>query len=176
METHAYLAPRRIETARLVLRPFAASDHEAYSRITADEDTMRYIGMGKPNTPDLAWRTLSGFLGHWEMLGYGVWAVTLRDGGELIGHAGFIDIFGWPDFELAYLLGRDHWGQGYAREATEAAHRIAFEVLGKKRVISLIRPDNEPSKRLATRLGAVDEGVIEFLGGDAHVFAHRPRA
>lgn len=175
METKTYKAPRRVETDRLVLRPFTAQDHADYARITADEETMLYIGMGKPNTPDLAWRTISSFLGHWEMLGYGVWAVTLRDG-TLIGHAGFIDIPGWPAFELAYLLDRAHWGKGYAFEATSAAHRIAFEDLNKERVISLIRPQNAASIRLATRLGAAHEGRIEFLGGEAELYAHRPGA
>lgn len=172
METQTCKAPRRVETSRLVLRPFSAADHPAYARITADGETMRFIGEGKPNTEGSAWRTIMVFLGHWEMLGYGMWAVTLKDG-TLIGQAGFIDVHGWPGFELAYLLGREHWGKGYAFEAAQAAHRIAFEELKKERVISLIRPANAASIKLATRLGAVHEGRIEFLGGDAEVYVHQ---
>ena len=99
-----YLAPRHVETARLQLRPFTLQDHAAYSRITADPEVMRYVGMGQPNTPELAWRSMSGMLGHWELLGYGIWAVTLRDG-PLIGHAGYIDVPGWPGFEKPSCLG-----------------------------------------------------------------------
>jgi ribosomal-protein-alanine N-acetyltransferase len=166
-----YLAPRRVETDRLELRPFTLADHPAYARICADPDVMRYVGAGQPNTPEITWRSMAGMLGHWEMLGYGIWALALR-GGPVIGHCGYIDVAGWPGFELAYLLGRDHWGQGYAREAAAAALRIAYEDLGRQRVISLIRPANAPSIRLAESLGAAREGSVELIGGEALLFVH----
>ena len=68
---------------------------------------MRHVGTGNPNTPELAWRSMAVMLGHWELLGYGIWAVARRDTGALVGHCGYIDVPGWPGFELAYLLGRD---------------------------------------------------------------------
>lgn len=165
-------APRVLDTPRLVLRPFTLADHAEYARITADPDVMRYVGTGNPNTPELAWRSMAVMLGHWELLGYGIWAVTRRDDGALAGHCGYIDVPGWPGFELAYLLGRDHWGQGYAQEAARAALRVAHDTLHRDRVISLIRPANAPSIRLAERLGATHEGRTELMGGEAEVFVH----
>ena len=165
-------APRRLETARLVLRPWTLADHPAYARICADPRVMRYVGAGTPNPPEVTWRSMAGMLGHWDLLGYGIWALALRDGG-LVGHVGYIDVPGWPGFELAWLLGREHWGRGYAREAAGAALRVAFDGLGRERVISLIRPANAPSIRLAQALGAVREGTTSLLGGPAEVFVHR---
>jgi RimJ/RimL family protein N-acetyltransferase len=169
----AFLAPQRVQTPRLELRLFTLADHEAYARICADADVMRYIGTGVPHTPESAWRAMAGFLGHWQLLGYGLWAVTLRRSGQLIGHAGFIDVPGWPGFELGWLLGRESWGQGYAREAAHAALRIAHGDLKKDRVISLIRPANAPSIKLALALGAQREGSTELLGSPADVYVHR---
>jgi RimJ/RimL family protein N-acetyltransferase len=170
----SYRVPRVLETARLVLRPFTIADHADYARITADPEVMRYVGMGQPNTPETAWRSLSGMLGHWELLGYGLWAVQLK-GGPLVGHAGYIDVPGWPGFELAYLLDREQWGRGYAQEAASVALHIAHDTLRRERVISLIRPGNAPSIRLAERLGATKEGTADLLGSTAELFVHRVR-
>lgn len=165
-------APCYIETARLVLRPWTLADHPGYARICADPEVMRYVGAGTPNSPEVTWRSMAAMLGHWELLGYGIWALALRGGG-LVGHVGYIDVPGRPGFELAWLLGREHWGRGYAREAAGAALRVAFDELGRDQVISLIRPANTPSIRLAQALGAVREGATELLGGPAEVFVHR---
>jgi RimJ/RimL family protein N-acetyltransferase len=167
-----FLVPETLETERLVLRRFTADDHTAYAAMYADPEVMRFIGAGGPLPADAAWRAIASVLGHWELRGYGLWAVTLRDGGELVGHAGFLDPMGWPGFELGYLFARAHWGRGLALEATQAALKVAREVLKRERVISLIRPLNAPSIRLAERLGARAESDIDFLGGPARVFVH----
>ena len=167
-------APLRVETQRLVLRQFTLADHEPYARICADPEVMRYVGMGNPNTPEITWRSMAAMLGHWQMLGYGLYALALREG-PVIGHVGFIDVLGWPGFELAYVLGRDYWGQGYAREAGAAALKVAREDLKKERIISLIRPANAPSIKLAKALGAVHEGSVDLMGSAAELFVY-PRA
>jgi RimJ/RimL family protein N-acetyltransferase len=174
MENRAmpFLAPERLLTPRLELRQFRLDDHEAYSRMCADPQVMRYIGTGEPHGPDLSWRAIAGFLGHWDLLGYGQWAVARRDDGVLLGRCGFFDPYGWPGFELGYLFAREHWGRGYAREAARAALDVATGVLKKERVISLIRPQNEPSVKLAQALGARLEGTIDFMGAPAQVYRY----
>ncbi len=166
-------APLELHTERLHLRPFRAADHARYAAINADEEVMRHIGTGGPIAADACWRAMAVMLGHWQLRGYGMWAVTLRDGGELIGHAGFIDPPGWPGFELGWLLAREHWGQGYAREAARAALEVAYATLHRDRVISLVRPANERSARLARALGAERASTVQFLGGEADLYEHR---
>ena len=172
-EMNRFLAPERFTTDRLELRQFTSADHAGYARIMADPEVTRYIGTGQPYTPDIAWRSMAGMLGHWQLLGYGIWAVALREGGRLVGHCGYIDSHGWPGFELAWLLGREHWGRGYAREAAGAALAIAQRELRKERIISLIRPQNAPSIRLAQALGAKREGSIELMGSEAELYVHQ---
>jgi RimJ/RimL family protein N-acetyltransferase len=163
-------------TPRLVLRQFTAADHDAYAALCADEDVMRFIGAGGTLSHDDAWRSLAGMLGHWALRGHGQWALEERATGVLVGRAGFIDPPGWPGFELGYLLGRAHWGRGYAAEACRAALGQAWNTLGRDHAISLIRPDNARSIRLAERLGATRTDRIDFMGGPTLVYRHEAPA
>ncbi len=139
----------------------------------ANAEVMRYIGTGQVQKAEEAWRSMAAMLGHWALLGYGMWALEQRDSGMLLGRVGFIDPPGWPGFELGWLLGREHWGHGYAREAAAAALRHAFEVLQRERVISLIRPGNLRSVAVAEALGATLQGRVQMMGSEALVYEVR---
>jgi [ribosomal protein S5]-alanine N-acetyltransferase len=99
-----------------------------------------------------------------------MWALEHRESGALIGRVGYLDPPGWPGFELGWLLAREHWGHGYAREAAAAALRHAFEVLQRERVISLIRPANTRSIAVAEALGQRLHSHIEMLGSEAAIY------
>ena len=159
-----------LETARLRLRGFQHADLDAYASFCADPEVMRYIGTGVTLGRADAWRQMAYFVGHWGLLGYGMWAVERRDTGELIGRVGFLQPPGWPDFEIAWLLGRPFWGRGYALEASREALRYAFGPLRRERVISLIRPENRPSIKLAEALGERLSGELQLLGGTALMY------
>ena len=163
----------RLETERLLLRELRGGDWDAYAVMTADAEVMRYIGEGRTLDRETTWRAIAGMLGHWQLLGYGMWALEEKATGRFVGRAGFIDPPGWPGFELGWLLGREHWGQGFATEAAARCLRYAFEDLGRERVISLIRPDNVRSARVAERLGATLAGEVELLGSKALVYEAR---
>ena len=162
--------PVTLETPRLLLRQFRAADLDAYAAMSADAEVMRYIGTGVTLTRMEAWRSMAAMLGHWQMLGYGMWALEDKASGALVGRAGFIDPPGWPGFELGWLLAREHWGRGYAIEAAQAALRYGQETLKRDRIISLIRPGNERSVRVAEKLGERLSGETELLGSKALVY------
>lgn len=162
-----------LDTPRLRLRQFTAADVPAYAAMCADAEVMRWIANGQPQTPEDAWRSLAVFLGHWQLRGYGMWALEQRSTYALLGRVGFIDPPGWPGFELGWLLAREHWGHGYAREAAAAALQHAFTVLQRERVISLIRPQNRRSIALAEALGYRLAERIELMGGEALVYEAR---
>jgi RimJ/RimL family protein N-acetyltransferase len=159
-------------TGRLRLRAFTQKDLDAYAAICADTEVMRHIGAGGPVGRDVAWRQMALFLGEWALHGYGTWAVQRQSDARLIGRVGFLHPEGWPGCELAWTLARDAWGQGYAQEATRAAMAFGRDALGLQELISLIRPDNERSVRLAQRLGATLQGPIEFMGSSALLYRH----
>jgi len=97
-------------------------------------------------------------VGHWELRGFGMWAVQELTTADLVGRVGFYYPEGWPDHEIAWALARPFWGRGYATEAASAALGKAFGPLGWPRVVSLIDPANTRSVRLALRLGERFEG------------------
>ena len=142
-----------LETPRLRLRPFREADLDAYARITADPETMRYVGPGQPFTREEAWCSLGYILGHWRMRGYGLWAAEERSSGELVGRIGLYYPEGWPGLEVGWLLDRARWGEGFAIEGAAAALAHAFDVVGAERVISVILAENAASIRLAEKLG-----------------------
>ena len=83
---------------------------------------------------------------------------------------------GWPGFEIAYTLARPAWGHGYAREAAAAALAYARDVLGREAIISIIRPANANSIRVARSLGATRAGAVEFFGSPADIYRYPGRA
>ena len=159
-----------VDTERLHLRMFREGDLDAYARMCADPDVMRYIGEGKPLTRGEAWRSMAGILGHWQLRGYGLWAVEERATGALVGRIGHICPEGWPGFELGWMLDRAAWGKGYATEGARRALEYAFNELGRPHVISLIRPGNVASIRVAERLGETLEGRLRLYGDEALVY------
>jgi RimJ/RimL family protein N-acetyltransferase len=164
------LAAERVDTERLRMRRFVHADWDAFAAICADTEVMRYIGEGTVQSRVEAWRSMAAFEGHWQLLGYGMWALEHRASGALIGRVGYLDRPGWPGFELGWLLAREHWGHGYAREAAAAALQHAFTVLKRERVISLIRPGNQRSVAVALAIGEAPAGSVELLGGEALVY------
>ncbi len=164
-----------VDTARLRLRPFEQHDLDAYAAMCADEEVMRYIGTGQVIGPEVAWRHMALFLGSWALLGYGMWALEERATGRLLGRVGYLHPPEWPACELGWLLARDAWGRGYAFEAATAAREHGRHHLGLDDLISLIRPDNRRSIRLAERLGCTLDGRIDFMGAEIERFRH-PRA
>jgi RimJ/RimL family protein N-acetyltransferase len=164
-----------LDTPRLRLRPFRHEDLDAYARICADPEVMRYLGTGVTLSRNDTWRAMAGILGHWQLLGYGMFAMEVRDTGELVGRTGFLDPPGWPGFELGWVLGQPWWGRGYAIEAARTCLDYAFGTLGRDRVISLIRPDNARSIRVAEKLGETLAGEVELLGSKALIYEIRKR-
>ncbi len=159
-----------LETERLRLRMFCKADLDAYAEMCADPEVMRYLGAGQPMSRADTWRQLAMLLGHWQLRGYGMWAVEDRARGHLIGRIGFFNPEGWPGFELGWMLGRPYWGHGFATEGAREALAYAFRELQQTHVISLIRPQNTASIRVAERLGQRLERRVDVRGGEALVY------
>jgi len=160
-----------LETPRLTLRQFVESDLDALAAMYADAETMRFLGAGGTANRQETWRAIGSMLGHWLMRGYGMWAVEERSTGSMVGRVGFIDPEGWPGFELGWMIDRSRWGRGYAPEAAAVALRFAREVLRKERVISLIRPANAASIRVAEKIGLRRDGSLQLFEQEALVYA-----
>ena len=92
-----------------------------------------------------------------------MWAAIEKQQNRFVGQVGLVaqEIGGETELEVGYLLLRSCWGNGYATEAARACCDYGFRELGAERLISLIDPRNEPSQRVAERLGMRFEREIE---------------
>jgi RimJ/RimL family protein N-acetyltransferase len=160
----------QLETQRLILRAFDEKDFDAYAEMCADHEVMRYIGNGQTLSRFEAWRNMAMMLGHWQLRGYGMWAVEERHSGVMMGRIGCWQPEGWPGFEIGWTLRRAYWGYGYATEAARAAMAHAFGELKQSHVISLIRPENSASRRVAEKLGEKLVGTTEIFGMEAVIY------
>jgi RimJ/RimL family protein N-acetyltransferase len=160
-----------LETERLVLRPLGEADVEPLHAIMQDPDVMQYIGDRQIPTLQETWRAVAGWIGHWALRGYGLWAVEERGSGDVIGRIGLINPIEWPGPEVGYMLGKPWWGRGYATEAARAAMDWGFETMGFERLISLIAPANAASIAVAAKLGETPRGEVELFGNRVLVYA-----
>lgn len=142
-----------LETERLYLREMEQGDFAALCRILQDEQTMyAYEGAF---TDEEAQEWLDRQIARCRMWGFGLWAVVLKETGEMIGQCG-LTLQPWDGrevLEIGYLFARDYWHQGYATEAARACKKYAFETLGADEVCSIIRDTNTASQRVALRNG-----------------------
>ncbi len=142
---------RPIQTDRLLLRLPEACDVPPMYEIHQDPEVMRFVG--KPGSITVAWRNVAMMIGHWQMLGYGMWIVVNRADGQVIGRAGLWNEDGGPGLELGWLIRRSAWGQGFATEAARAALDWTWQHVETDHVISVIHAENAPSIRIAEKLG-----------------------
>jgi RimJ/RimL family protein N-acetyltransferase len=156
-------------TERLVMRGFREEDLDALAEISADSEVTRWVGDPEGLSREETWRRMAYFIGHWELRGFGQWALFERDSGQLVGRAGLLQPEGWPGLEVGWLMARPHWGRGYAPEAGRATLDWARDALGAEHVISLIEPHNERSARVAEKLGMKLEGHTEILNEEIEV-------
>lgn len=142
-----------LETERLVLREMNLSDEDDIAGIICDAETMRFFPSPYDRKDVLRW--IERNLERYRTEGSGLWAVVLKSTGEVVGDCGLIwqDVDGDRELECGYHFKRSHWGNGYATEAALACIRYGFDNRDIKRIISLIRPENEPSARVAVRNG-----------------------
>ncbi|MDO6726817.1 GNAT family N-acetyltransferase [Cognatishimia sp. 1_MG-2023] len=140
-----------ITTDRLILRKPAARDLDS---VVAFFQSERAEYVGGPYTMGKAWRQFAAEVGHWDLLGYGMWAVTTKDNDNIIGLIGPWTPGDWPETEIGWFMLNGSEGKGYAFEAAQAALHHAFEVLDWETAVSYIDKDNIRSIALAERLGA----------------------
>lgn len=147
--------PYVLETPRLRLRHLVPGDLDFLAAMLGHADVMRYYPAILDRAGAAAW--LDRQLQRYARDGFGPWLAEERASGEAIGQVGLMrqELEGDPEpaVEVGYLLARPAWGRGYATEAARASRDWAFSALGVARVISLIRPENRRSQRVAERNG-----------------------
>ena len=144
----------RVETSRLLLRPMEESDVDPLLGVFGDPLVMAAFETSPFDRSQME-RWVRRNLAHQTAHGYGLYTVVLRAGGLVIGDCGLEHtlVEGIPEVELGYDIRSDHWNQGFATEAAAAVRDHAMDVLGLRRLVSLIRTGNGASCRVAEKIG-----------------------
>jgi RimJ/RimL family protein N-acetyltransferase len=153
-----------LETPRLLLRHYVPSDVDALSEVLCDRENMRYYPNPFVRADVEAW--IEKNLRRYQEHSIGRWALVLKADGNFAGDCGLVhqQVDGVTEVEVGYALARNYRGQGLATEAARACLDYAFSNLGLQRVMSLIRPENLPSRRVAERNGMSVEKETIFFG------------
>lgn len=159
-----------LQTPRLILRSFSEGDLEAMSALMANPDFMRF-SLGVYSREQTA-----GFLAKVCKRDHeglpSQFAVILRADNRLLGYCGFFPqiVDEVDELEIGYRLDPAYWGQGIATEAARAVRDYGFNELKLPRLISLIHPDNKPSRRVAEKNGMTPEKETVWRGFPTIVF------
>jgi [ribosomal protein S5]-alanine N-acetyltransferase len=162
----------QLETERLILRSFREEDVDAMAQLFANPDFMRFsLGVFTKRKQTVAFieKVIA-----WDRAGIpSQFAVVPRGEEAIIGYCGFFyhPEQGIEDIEIGYRLDPGHWNRGLATEAAQAVRDHGFRDLKLSRVISLIHPENRPSRRVAEKNGMKVEKEISFRGFPTLVFA-----
>jgi len=143
----------KMETTRLLLRELNLEDFDALHEILSDPQTMRHYPapFGEEQTRRWIMRNMERY----QQLGFGLWAVVLKETGELIGDCGITmqNIHGNICPELGYHISKDHWRKGYASEAARACMDFIFENMSFNKVYSYMKYTNAASYGVALKNG-----------------------
>jgi ribosomal-protein-alanine N-acetyltransferase len=156
-----------IQTGRLTLRRFVPNDLPALAAMYADPDVRRFFP-DKTLSSEQTRRELEWFLhGHPRQPQLGLWATIERSTGEFLGRCGLLPwtLDGVDEVELAFLIDKRRWGEGFATEAAAGIVRYARDELGLNRLICLIMPGNLASVRVAQKTGmCFERNYMDELG------------
>jgi [ribosomal protein S5]-alanine N-acetyltransferase len=161
----------KLETSRLILRSFRKEDEDMMAQLFANPDFMRFssgVFTERKQTVAFIEKVMS-----WDRAGIpSQFAVVPRCGVAITGYCGFFHHAEVPGaIEIGYRLHPDYWNRGLITEAARAVRDHAFANLKLPRVISLVHPDNIPSRRVAEKIGMTVEEQITFRGFPTNVFS-----
>ncbi len=162
-----------LHSKRLRLRPLSAGDFAPMCAIHADPEVMRYLGDGGTRDGAVTWANMTLWLGAYGLGGCGYLAVTDGESGALLGRAGVLDTYDWPEPEIGYTLAQAAWGQGFAAEAAGLVRDWAWRARPGKTLVSYVKVGNAASGNVARKLGAVMTGVIGFEGKPTERWEYR---
>ena len=163
---HAKPAPEVAETERLRVRRLDVGDAAFIFRLLNDPSWIRYIGDKEVRSPDDARRYLEqGPLAMYERVGFGLYAVELKDGREPIGMCGLIKRPSLDDVDLGFAFLPDFRRRGYAFEAASAVLAHGRTALGLRRIAAILTRDNDRSASLLAKLGFHFEHTVKLPPG-----------
>ena len=156
-----------IETERLILRPLTEADAGFIFELVNDPSFIQNIGDRNVRTLEDAKRYITnGPVASYARNGFGLYLVELKDTGQPIGMCGLIRRNMLNDVDIGYAYLPRYWSKGYAIEAALAMKQYAREVIGLKRMVAVVDPQNTGSIRLLEKLGMTFDRMVKLAEDD----------
>jgi len=150
-----------LRSERLLLRPLALSDSQAFFDIFSDADTLLYWSREPISSHEEAAALIQKELDFAKSGTCISWGVALPDSNLLIGKANIFQLSEQHRrAEVGYILDRQHWGRGYMTEAMRCVLAYAFDKLKLHRLEADTDPENAPSLALLEKIGFQREGLF----------------
>lgn len=152
-----------IETERLTLRKFSVDDAAFILELLNDDSFIRNIGdKGVRTEADAAGYLQNGPISSYQRFGFGLYAVELKESGELIGMCGLLKRDALPEPDIGFAFLPKFRSKGYAREAAAAVIDQGKNALGLKRILAITTMDNTTSIRVLEKSGLRFERMIKM--------------
>ena len=156
-----------LETERLLIRPFTTDDGAFILELLNEPGWLRFIGdRGIRTVEDARGYIERGPMASYELHGFGLSLVALKESGAPVGMAGLIRREGLEDVDVGFAFLERHMGRGYAREAAEAVVAQGWEKFDLPRIVAITTPDNVRSIRLLEAIGFRFERVFRMPDDD----------
>ncbi len=164
------------ETKRCVIRETTVEDVDSFVRIYSQPEMTKYTDAFCMEPHKEREHVKEYIEKVYEFFGFGVWTVLWKETGEVIGRVGFEQPFAGvaEEYEeseekeallsLGYMIARPWQGKGIAQEVCRAVIDFAREELEVSKVQVVIDEENQPSLRLARRLGFKEWKVVTAKG------------
>lgn len=162
-----------VETERLSLREFRRDDLDKLAGMVADEDQMTFYPRPKTREEACAW--ISRNLQLYASGGFGFWLIESLSTSEFLGYCGIrpLTLCGASETEIGWHTNKRVWNQGIATEAATAARDLAFRRFGVSRLVAIIHPSHNASRRVAEKIGMHPEKTVDLDGYPAVIYVKR---
>ena len=155
-----------IECERLDLELLTPEDAPFILELLNESAFLRFIGdKGVRSLVDAREYIVQGPMDSYRRFGFGLYRVSLRDTGAVVGICGLVKRDGLPDVDVGFAFLRRHWSRGFAAESAAAVLRHGRETLGLQRIVAITAPDNRGSIAVLEKIGLCFERRIRLIDG-----------
>lgn len=159
-----------VETERLNLRKLSVEDAAVILELVNEPSFLRFIGdRGVRTLEDARQYILKGPVDSYERFGFGLWLVELKGSNVPIGMCGLVKRPILEDVDVGFAFFPRYWSQGYAYESASAVIDYALKVLGMKRLVAVVNPDNVRSLRLLEKMGLRFERMVQMAPNEPEI-------
>lgn len=156
-----------LETKRLILKQPTSFDFDELVRLRTDHQVMQYIGTGDIQTESQVKEFIENAKPYSDKYDLGFYSVYEKEKNNFVGQAGLFHLgfnVNQPDIELAYRLHKKYWNKGYATELAKALIDYGFSKFSFPKIVAIIHPENDRSRRVMEKAGMTYHGMIDFKG------------